>query len=98
MSSREWLALAVLVAPAAGVALVAAAPRRHLAWVGVAAGVATAAAAVALAAVALADPGQRELGRWVVVDPAGGLLVGVIGIVGLASAVVSPQLLAGRGG
>jgi hydrogenase-4 component F len=98
VTSREWLALAVLAAPAVGVGLAAAVPRRLLARVGVAAAVLTAAASVALAAVALADPGHRVLGRWIVVDPAGGLLVGVIGIVGLASALVSPQLLAGRGG
>ena len=37
-------------------------------------------------------PVERELGTWIVVDPAGGLLVGVIGVVGLASVLVSPRL------
>ena len=34
--------------------------------------------------------GARRVGDWVVVDAAGGLLVGVIGVVGLASALASP--------
>lgn len=96
MSSREWLAAAVLGAPLAGIAAVAVVPRRLLPAAGVAAAVATAVASVALAAVALARPGEIEVGRWIVVDTAGGLLVGVIGVVGLASALVSPQLLAER--
>ena len=58
----------------------------------------TAVAALTLAVVALVEPAHRELGRWIVVDPAGGLLVGVIAIVGLASALVSPQFLAARRG
>jgi len=57
-----------------------------------------ASASVTLATVALADPGTRQLGRWIVVDAAGGLLIGVIGIVGLVSTLVSPQVLGhGRG-
>ncbi|RDI75327.1 Formate hydrogenlyase subunit 3/Multisubunit Na+/H+ antiporter MnhD subunit [Gaiella occulta] len=98
MTSREWLAAAVLAAPLLGIAAVAAAPRRLLARTCVAAAIVTAAAAAALSAVALATPGQRVLGRWLVVDAAGGLLVGVIGVVGLASALVSPPFLAGRRG
>ena len=58
----------------------------------------TAGAAAVIAVVALAQPGERQLGRWIVLDPAGGLLVGVIGVVGLASALVSAQYLAGRRG
>ena len=98
MTSREWLAAAVLAAPLAGVACVALIPRGLLARAGIAGAVVTSAASLALAAVALADPGHRELGRWIVVDAAGGLLVGVIAVVGLASALVSPQLLAHRRG
>ena len=56
----------------------------------------TALAALALAIVALVEPSHRELGRWIVVDAAGGIIIGVIAIVGLASAVVSPQFLADR--
>ena len=78
-------------------------PRRSSPWrragcVGVVArrgaAVVTAGAALALAAVALADAGSPARRRWVVVDAAGGLLVGVIGVVGLASVLVSPAYLA----
>jgi hydrogenase-4 component F len=50
-------------------------------------------AALALAVVALAHPADLEVSDWVVVDAAGGLMVGVIGIVGLASALASPAYL-----
>jgi hydrogenase-4 component F len=46
-----------------------------------------------LATVALARPAQPFIGRYLIVDAAGGLLVGVIGLVGLASALVSPVYL-----
>ena len=98
MASREWLAMAVLAAPAMGVLLTAVAPQRALTRLAIAAGIATAGAAIILATVALSNPGTRHLGTWIVVDPAGGLLVGVIGAVGLASVLVSPQVLAGGGG
>ncbi len=58
----------------------------------------TAVAALMLAAIALVEPGQIFVGRWLVIDPAGGLIVGVIGIVGLASVLASPSFLAGRRG
>ena len=96
MTSREWLAFAVLAAPVVGAATVCLVPSRLLARSAIAAAFVTAAAALSLAAVALATPGQRVLGQWVVVDAAGGLLVGVIGLVGLASALASPQILANR--
>ena len=95
MTSREWLAMAVLAAPVAGAAIVCLVPRRLLGRVAIAAAFVSAAAAVSFAAMALATPDQRVLGQWVVVDAAGGLLVGVIGVVGLGSALISPQLLNG---
>jgi len=98
VTTREWLAAAVLVTPLLGVAAAAVVPRPLLIRVETVIAILTAVAAVVLAIVALADPGHRELGRWVVVDPAGGLLIGVIGFVGLASALVSPQFLADRRG
>jgi len=98
VTTREWLAAAVLVTPLAGVAAAAVVPRPLLVRVETVIAILTAVAAAVLAIVALADPGHRELGRWIVVDPAGGLLIGVIGIVGLASALVSPQFLADRRG
>ena len=49
--------------------------------------------ALSLAVVTLTDPAKPEVSDWVVIDAAAGLLVGVIGIVGLASALMSPVYL-----
>ncbi len=98
MGSREWLAIAVLATPAAGGVLLALVPQRALARVAAAAAIAAASVSATLATVALADPEAPQLGRWIVVDAAGGLLVGVIGIIGLASTLVSPLPIGhGRG-
>jgi hydrogenase-4 component F len=96
VASREWLAVAVLVASSLGVLLSALVPQRALAHIAVVTAIVTASVSVSLAAITLADPGTRQLGRWIVVDVAGGLLIGVIGIVGLASTLVSPQVLGHR--
>ncbi len=96
MTRREWLVTLVLVAPLVGVLGAALTPRALLSHVERAVAIVAALAAVALAAVALGEPAHRELGRWIVVDPAGGIIVGVIGVVGLASALVSPQFLEDR--
>jgi hydrogenase-4 component F len=98
VTTREWLATAVLVTPLAGILAAAVVPHALLRRVETVTACLTAAAAGALAVVALAEPAHREVGRWIVVDPAGGLLIGVIGAVGLASALVSPQFLVGRRG
>ena len=93
MTSREWLAAAVIGAPVVSLALVAIAPRRAVsgvAWIGAIAG---GCAALALAAVALAEPDRSFVGNWLVVDAAGGLLVGVIGLVATASVLVSSGYL-----
>jgi hydrogenase-4 component F len=93
VTSRGWLAVALLGTAATGVPLSALVPRRALSHVAVAVAIVTAACSVALAAIALARPEGRHMGDWLVVDAAGGLLVGVIGVVGLTSALVSPQML-----
>ena len=93
VTSRELLAIAAIAVPAAGAVLMALVPRRAIAWAAVAAALVTAAIALALATIALAEPGTRLIGNWIVLDAAGGLLIGVIGVVGLASALVSPQAL-----
>jgi len=98
VTTREWLATAVLVTPLAGIVAAAVAPHALLSRVEIVISCLSAIAAAALAVVALAEPAHRELGRWIVVDPAGGLLIGVIGAVGLASALVSPQFLTARRG
>ena len=100
MTAREWLALAVLVAPLAGVASRRSwHPRRWLVRV-----------ESAIAVLTRGHSGVRSLSlRWqspASVSSAGGsssipqadCLLGVIGAVGLASALVSPQYLAGRRG
>ena len=98
MANREWLAVAVLATSTMGVVLSALVPPRVLARVAVLTAIATASVSVALAATALAEPETPLLGRWIVIDVAGGLLVGVIGIVGLASTLVSPRALGERHG
>jgi hydrogenase-4 component F len=93
VANREWLAIAALATPAAGVVLSALVPQRALHRVAVVTAIAAASVSVTLATIALTNPGGPYLGRWIVVDAAGGLLIGVIGIVGLASTLVSPQVL-----
>jgi hydrogenase-4 component F len=96
VTPREWIVACVLLFPLVGVTAAAVVPLRLLTVVERAMAFATALAALALAIVALVEPSHRELGRWIVVDAAGGIIIGVIGIVGLASSVVSPQFLANR--
>lgn len=93
MTDRQWLAALTVAIPAALALLTLVAPRRVLTPLAVAGALATAAVAGALALVALVDPDAREVGRWVVVDAAGGILIAVIALVGLASALVSPAYL-----
>ena len=93
MTSREALATAVTAAPALAVALILLAPRRFVAPVAQLAAFPVAALAATLAVQALRSPGAPVVGDWLVVDVAGGLLVGVIGVVGLASVLVSQSYL-----
>ena len=90
MTSRETIALAAVALPALTAVVVALAPRRAVQPVALAGLVATGVAAIALGILALASPAALEVTDWVVIDAAGGLMVGVVGIVGLASAVASP--------
>jgi hydrogenase-4 component F len=94
VTSREALSWAVIAAPVLVAVLVAIVPRRLVATVAVGGAVPVAALALALAAVALGDPGTTSIGNRIAVDAAAALLVGVIGVVGLASVVVSPAYLA----
>ncbi len=95
MTSRELLALAAIAAPSLTAAATGLAPRRAIAALAATGAAAGGAAAVALAAVALVSPAEPHVGHWLVVDAAGGILVGVIGAVGAASALVSPAYLRG---
>jgi hydrogenase-4 component F len=71
----------------------AVAPRRSIHVVALVGAFASAAGALALAAVALSDPDHPHVGDWLVVDAAAGVLVGVIGLLGLASVLVSRDYL-----
>ena len=94
MTSRELLALAVVAAPLLSALATAAAPRRAVTPIASVGAVISAGAAFALAWIALASPERPLAEKWLVVDGAAGLFVGVIGIVGLASVLVSPAYLA----
>jgi formate hydrogenlyase subunit 3/multisubunit Na+/H+ antiporter MnhD subunit len=94
VTSRELLALLVVAVPALAAVITAAAPRRQVHAVATIGALAASAAAGTLSTVALSSPGSPLVERWVVVDAAAGLLVGVIGIVGLTAVLVSPAYLA----
>ena len=94
MTSREALALAAVAVPLLTALAVAAVPRRAVQPTALAGLAASGAAALALAAVCLARPSALEVSNWVAIDAAAGLLVGVIGLVGVASAIASPSYLA----
>ena len=93
MISRELLAQLVVATPAAVALLLTVAPRRAVTRLALTAALPTGGLALALTAVALHAPGRPFAGKWIVVDAAGGLLVGVIGLVGLTSVLVSPAYL-----
>lgn len=94
MTSREALALAAVGLPALTAAVAATAPRRAVQPAALSGLAASSAAALTVAIVALASPAELEVTDWVVVDAAAGLMVGVIGMVALASALASPSYLA----
>jgi hydrogenase-4 component F len=95
VTSREQLAWAVLAAPAVVAVLLVLVPRRAVTPLAVAGAVITAGLGLALAVLAFGSLSDPVVGRWIVVDAAGGLLVCVVAVVGLATVVVSPAYLAG---
>lgn len=98
MTSRELIAAAAIAVPACTTVVLALVPARFVPGLSRAAAAPAAALAVALTALALRTPGDPIRGDWLAIDVAGGLLVGVIGLVGLASVLVSPAYLADAGG
>jgi hydrogenase-4 component F len=95
VTSRAVLALAVPVLPLLGGLAVAALPSERAGErVALLCAIPTALLAVVTSAWALAASDRPVLGNWLCVDAAGGVLVGVIGVVGAASLAVSPTYLA----
>jgi hydrogenase-4 component F len=95
VTSRELLAVAVPLLPLLAGAAVAALPSQRVGErVALFSALPTAVLALITGAWALMDSGRPVLGDWLCVDAAGGVLVGVIGLVGAASLAVSPAYLA----
>ena len=93
MTSREWLAVAVPLVPAVAALVVSVAPRRAVAALGLTGAGSAGLLAVVLAGIAIANADDPISGNWLVVDATAGLFVGVIGVIGLASALTSPVYL-----
>jgi len=92
----EALVIAMLALPVAAAAASALTRSPRAAdRLNVAAAPLVAAPAFALCVIALARPGEPPAGRWWVVDPAGGVFLGVIAAIGLLSALASPAYLGG---
>ena len=93
MTSREWLGVAVPLLPAVGAVIVALGPRRWIPAIALSAASVAGFLAIALAVVAIVNADDPASSDWLVVDATAGLFVGVIGVVGLASALTSPVYL-----
>jgi hydrogenase-4 component F len=93
VTSREWLAVSAVALPALGALAVCVAPRRAVQPLGLVFAVASSAVAVSLSIVVLVRASEPVATDWLVVDVAAGLLVGVVGVIGLASAATSPAYL-----
>jgi len=98
--TEQALAIAMLAIPLVAAALMPALPSgRATDRLNLASAAATAALALVLAVEAIAAaPGVAARGDWFVLDPAGGIFLALAGLIGLASAAVSPAYLrhAGR--
>ena len=92
--TREVLAIAVIAFPAAASVLLALLPPAVVTRVALAWALPSGGLALALAARALTDPSHPFTSKWIAVDAAGGLVVGVTGLVGLTSVLFSPAYLA----
>jgi hydrogenase-4 component F len=93
VSSREVMAIGVTVVPAVAAIAVALVPRRATTATAVVGAVAAGVAAALFGVVTLSTPDTTVETAWLIVDPIGGILVAVIGLVGLASVLVSPSYL-----
>jgi hydrogenase-4 component F len=95
VTSREQLAWAVVATPTVVAVLAVIAPRRVVTALAIAGAFVTAGLALVLGVLELRTLSDPVVGRWVVVDAAGALLVAVVAVVGLATILVSPAYLAG---
>jgi hydrogenase-4 component F len=95
VTSREQLAWAVVAAPAIVAVLVILTPRRIVTALAVTGAFVTAGLALALGVLELRSLSDPLVGKWIVVDAAGALLVSVVAVVGIATVLVSPAYLAG---
>ncbi len=95
MTSREQLAWAVVAAPAILAVLIVLTPRRIVTRLAVTGAFSTAGLGLALGVLELRSLSDPVVGKWIVVDAAGALLVSVVAVVGLATVLVSPAYLAG---
>jgi hydrogenase-4 component F len=95
VTSREQLAWAIVAAPAIIAGLVVLAPRRVVTTLAVTGALITAGLGLMLGVLELRSLSDPVVGKWIVVDAAGALLVSVVAVVGLATVLVSPAYLAG---
>jgi hydrogenase-4 component F len=93
--SREHLAWLVVAAPAVVAVLAVLVPRRMVTTLALVGAFVSAGLALALSMLAFGSLSDPLVGRWIVVDAAGGLLVAVVAVVGFTSIVLSPAYLAG---
>ncbi len=94
MTSREVIAVGIVGVPLVATVLLLVVPRRFATAIALGAAAPTSTLALALGVLVLRRPGAPSVGNWFVADAAGALLVAVIGVVGLASVLVSPSYLA----
>jgi hydrogenase-4 component F len=93
VTTRELLAIAVVALPALTAVSLRLLPSSVVRPAAIVAATATGVLTLTVAALAVSDPTGPLVGHWVVLDATGGLFLGVIGLVGLASVLASPAHL-----
>lgn len=93
MTSSQLLAVVVVALPLVTAVVVGLTPARLTSAVSVIGAIPTSMAGLALAGSAIGHAGHPVVGRWIVIDAAGALFLGVGSVVGLASVVLSPSYL-----
>lgn len=93
MTSREMLAIAVMVVPAATAGALWLIPAGWVKRCAVTGAIATSGLACLLAGALLWDLSHPELSWWLALDAGAGLLIGIVGLVGLVAVLTSPTYL-----